>query len=168
MSKTSNSAGAKVANSILQRSLDIEKKQATRIEDALDQSALEIAEATLHPARLALGDLPTSTVFEDEVEAWAYGPVVRKRLRRLSESTATSLLDGLEEATRPASMRRRKTFQRDVECRLGKVQAAFQALKPGQCHTRARKQRKWDLARAETTQEDYRQRMLLGITTSGC
>ena len=73
MSKTSNSA-LQVANSILQRSLD--EKNKDKNEDALiSHLKLQKLLYILHGWHLAITDEP---VFEDEVEAWAYGPVVRK------------------------------------------------------------------------------------------
>ncbi len=73
MSKTSNSA-LQVANSILQRSLD--EKNKDKNEDALiSHLKLQKLLYILHGWHLAITDEPA---FEDEVEAWAYGPVVRK------------------------------------------------------------------------------------------
>ncbi len=65
---TPNSA-LQVANSILQRSLD-EKDKNALITHLKLQKLLYI----LHGWHLAMTDKPA---FEDEVEAWAYGPVVR-------------------------------------------------------------------------------------------
>ena len=66
--KTQNSA-LQVANSILQRSLD-EKDKDALISHLKLQKLLYI----LHGWHLAITDEPA---FTDEVEAWAYGPVVR-------------------------------------------------------------------------------------------
>ena len=70
--ETPNSA-LQVANSILQRSFDEkdEKGEEVLISHLKLQKLLYI----LHGWHLAITDEPA---FEDEVEAWAYGPVVRK------------------------------------------------------------------------------------------